>query len=87
MGQARCCLSATSKSADPPTFADGSLATASQQDAQPAASIIQDRYTVGKVLGYGSFGEVRKVKEKKARNGRQALHCVKIMAKRLMKKS
>mmetsp|Transcript_18216 Transcript_18216/g.22735 ORF Transcript_18216/g.22735 Transcript_18216/m.22735 type:complete len:135 (+) Transcript_18216:3-407(+) len=41
---------------------------------------LQERYIVGKILGYGSFGEIRKVKDRLG--GRMA--AVKIMTKRLM---
>ena len=41
---------------------------------------IAEKYLIGKIMGYGSFGEIRKVKDK--RSGDWA--CVKVMTKRLM---
>ena len=41
---------------------------------------LQDKYIVGKILGYGAFGEIRKVKDKIAGK----ICAMKIMTKRLM---
>lgn len=66
MGQARCCLSATSnKMSGQAAFADGRLATGSPENVTLSKGKIQDRYMIGKVLGYGAFGEIRKIKDKK----------------------
>ena len=61
-------------------YADGSLAMGHANNVELSKGRIQTRYMIGKIIGYGSFGEIRKAKDKIAGH----MCCVKIMTKRLM---
>ena len=84
MGQAQCCLSISAKATGgqkrDEAFADGSLALGHANNITLSSGKIQDRFTIGKVLSYGSFGEIRKAKDRRTNQ----LCCIKVMTKRLM---
>ena len=86
MGAARSCCAKSdlnSAAARARAEASGQLALGSADKITTSTGKLQDRYTVGKLIGYGSFGEIRKVREKKTGK----MLCVKIMTKRLMQRN
>lgn len=84
MGVASCCANVQKtgglKDQNERAHRDGSLAVATSSQVKRSAGRIQESYVIGKQIGNGAFGEVRKIKHKQT----GVLFCVKIMTKKLM---